>query len=583
GIFGNSQNLNWRNNIHSQWLLELRESPKKSVKTAQMRFLNVLMCLIPASQIALAASSVTLTSPANPVILGHPVTLVASINPATATGSVSFYDGTTMVGAAPVVNGQATLSTSLLAPGVRSITAWYLGGTAPASHSAPFSETVNQLPETGFDFQVSYSASNQPGPATTADFNGDGRPDLAVIDDLSVGVLLNKGEGVYTSVVHYPLGAQFTGSATGIAAGDFNADGNADLVVVQNNSIYALLGKGDGTFQTGNTIVVGGSLSAVAIGDFNGDGIADLAVTGTNAGGGVLLGNGDGTFQSVLPLATGSYSLSLVVGDFNKDGKADIAVANADYSYLTNVNTVGVLLGNGDGTFQTTVNYAAGNNLKSITGGDFDGDGKTDLVTVNNSDNAVSVFLGKGDGTFQAQVPYPAGNSPVWAAVGDIDGDGNQDLLVANSNTGDINSPLTMSILHGAGNGTFQAPAGYAVGSNVTSIVLADLNGDGRADVAVAAGFGIQVLRGVAAPGKTTASIALTSSSATPVVYGQSVTLTATLTPSTASGLVGFYDGSALLGDGVISNGIATFSTSLLASGTHRLTAVYSGDTTYAV
>ena len=261
------------------------------------------------------------------------------------------------------------------------------------------------------------------------------------------------------------------GATYGGAMGDFNGDGRLDLAVVDydNGAVDVLLGKGDGTFQSEVAYPTGSAPYAVAVGDFNGDGKLDLAVANgcTNCpfGGSVsiLLGKGDGTFQTHVDYATGNNPGAIAVGDFNGDGKLDLSVVN------TSDSTVGVLLGNGDGTFQTQVAYptAATACCQSVVGvGDFNGDGNLDLVVA--AGTGVSVLLGKGDGTFQAHVDYSGGG----AAVGDFNRDGKLDL------TGGA------SVLLGHGDGTFGTP--ISTGAAGGNTALGDFNGDGKLDMAVA-------------------------------------------------------------------------------------------------
>src|SRR5205085_11797771 len=169
--------------------------------------------------------------------------------------------------------------------------------------------------------------------------------------------------------------------------------------------------------------------------DFNGDGKADLAVAIDRDNlVNIFLGNGDGTFQSHVDYATGTDPLSVAVADFNGDGKTDLVLANAADS------TVGILLGNGNGSFQTYVDYRTGAEPFWVAVGDFNGDGKMDLVTANvgNAGNTVSVLLGNGDGTFQPHVDYLTGSFPNSVAVGDFNRDGRKDLAVANSQSNTV-------------------------------------------------------------------------------------------------------------------------------------------------
>jgi len=171
----------------------------------------------------------------------------------------------------------------------------------------------------------------------------------------------------------------------------------------------------------------------VAVGDFNGDGKPDLVVANSGSGQSgysdgsvsVLLGQGDGTFHTAVNYTAGLAPRSVAVGDLNGDGKPDMAVANWGFP---NVGSVSLLLGRGDGTFQDAVNYRSGDRTYSVAVADFNGDGKLDLVAGHN--NGVAILLGNGDGTLQPPVNYGAG--AIWSvAVGDLNGDSRPDLIVA--------------------------------------------------------------------------------------------------------------------------------------------------------
>ena len=277
-----------------------------------------------------------------------------------------------------------------------------------------------------------FDAGSGPQSVAVGDFNGDGKPDLAVVNSYSnnVSILLGNGDGTFQIHVDYPTGAQ-PGS---VAIGDFNGDGKLDLAVVNSysNNVSVLLGNGNGTFQPAVSYGTGSGTGPafVAVGDFNRDGKLDLAVANSNSSNvSVLLGNGDGTFQTAVNYDVGGAPTSIAVGDFNHDGKLDLAVAVPVPGPSTYVS---VLLGNGDGTFQTAVNYNAPYAPDAVAVGDFNGDGNLDLVVGNRSSN-ISVFLGNGDGTFRTAVNYSAGYNPSSVAVGDFNNDGTLDLAVANS------------------------------------------------------------------------------------------------------------------------------------------------------
>lgn len=219
---------------------------------------------------------------------------------------------------------------------------------------------------------------------------------------------------------------------------------------------------------------VGHSPSAVAVGDFNGDGKLDMAVAdeGDNTVS-ILLGNGDGTFQSQSTFPTGVAPDAIVAGDFNGDGKLDLGVAN-----FTD-NTISILLGNGDGTFTAGRTITGVNSPVAMVTGDFRSAGKLDLAVLDQADGLVSVFPGNGDGTFATKIDTSAGRSPSALVTGDFNGDGKTDLAVTNSGSNSV------SVLLGNGDGTFFKRIDFGTGVGPSAIASADFNGDGRPDLAV--------------------------------------------------------------------------------------------------
>jgi len=191
----------------------------------------------------------------------------------------------------------------------------------------------------------------------------------------------------------------------------------------------------------------------------------------------VLLGNGDGSFQTARSFAAGSGPTSIAVGDFNRDGLPDLAVVNNNYEYDNNVS---VLLGDGDGSFQAARSFGVGNLPTSVAVGDFNGDGLPDLAVTNSISDNVSVPLSNGDGSFQAAISFAAGSGPTSVAVGDFNGDRLPDLAVANSISNNV------SVLLGNGDGSFQAARSFGAGFLPTSVAVGDFSGDGLLDLAVA-------------------------------------------------------------------------------------------------
>jgi hypothetical protein len=334
-----------------------------------------------------------------------------------------------------------------------------------------------------------FAAATYPESVVAGDFTGDGILDLAVANRgaNNVSILPGNGDGTFQDAPSFPV----SNDPQSVAVGDFTAGGILDLAVANkgtdpsNGSVSVLLGDGDGSFQAARNLDAGLGPVAVAVGDFNGDGKADLAVAnGIYGTVSALLGNGDGSFQAPRTFAAGNGATSLAVGDFNGDGRLDLAV--------TNSTTVSVLLGNGNGTFQAPVSYAVGTNPVSVAVGDFRGDGHLDLVVANDDrtgpPGTVSVLLGNGDGSFQTQRTFPARLGPRSVAAADFNGDGHLDLAVA-STSGAV-------VLLGNGDGSFQSARTFTAGYGPASVAVGDFNGDGKPDLAVAGGAGTSILLG---------------------------------------------------------------------------------------
>jgi hypothetical protein len=315
------------------------------------------------------------------------------------------------------------------------------------------------------------------GPASVAmgDLNGDGKPDLAVTNHTSntVSVLLGNGDGTFGPKHDFATDA---GPWTAIIT-DLNADSKSDLVVANANTLSILMGNGDGTFAPKNDIDVHSRtfFASVTSGDLNGDGHVDLVVAGSSAVVWVLLGNGDGTFMPpVFYRTTDGLAFSVAIGDLNADSRPDVAVAV--FNAGSPVGKVSVLLGNGDGTFGTQVQYDTGFSPTCVVISDLNGDGKLDLVTADPNPNQFSVLLGNGDGSFAAHMDYDTGMYPFSVAVGDVNGDGHPDLV-----TGVTDS---VSVHLGKSDGTFAARDNYYSGGSGSSFALGDLNHDARLDAA---------------------------------------------------------------------------------------------------
>jgi hypothetical protein len=329
----------------------------------------------------------------------------------------------------------------------------------------------------------SYSVGSSPIALAVADVNGDGHPDLvtASASPGNVSVLLNNGKGTFAAPLLFEAGV----SPGGVAVGDFSGDGKLDLIVAADYGSTAslLVGKGNGTFVAPRIVALGNNPGAVVAGDFNGDGLSDLAVAYTSGSStiSVLTNNGDGTFTPTANLTTGAAGTDLVVGDFNGDGKLDLAVGSTDSSSNP---IVAVFLGNGNGTFKKPIDSLAGASLDHLATGDFNGDGKLDLVAVNASSGTVSLLLGNGNGTFGPATTVATDAGADNVAVADLNGDGKPDLVVTISTS--KYSPGTASVLLGNGNGSFQAAQNFTTYDGPVAVAVGDVNGDGRPDLITA-------------------------------------------------------------------------------------------------
>jgi hypothetical protein len=425
----------------------------------------------------------------------------------------------------------------------------------------------------------------------SADVNGDGKPDLiAAGNDLRVR--LGNGDGTFQSEDWYfHLGH---GLCYSLVVADVNFDHRPDLVLACSgftDVVDVLLGNGDGTFYERWTYALGAHSSAVA--DVNNDTVLDIVVGGDNAIG-VLLGNGDGTFRA--PITYPALGASEVaIADVNLDGKPDVLVANC-CSAEDDVNRfLGVLLGNGDGTFQPGSTYATGGYLASaISARDVNGDGNPDVVVMSrfgvggSGPSVVGVLLGNGDGTFQPVWAYDVG-APYYnraLAVHDVNLDGNPDLLV--SRGGEDEDPGIVSVLMGNGDGTFQPPDNYDSGGwGAGAIALGDLNGDQRPDLLVANrrvlyehgygdGMGV-LLNNAGAPPTTTSLI----SDENPTDRRQVITYTASVTAGSGGAVTGtitFRNDTAKLATVPLSANQASYSLKYRRSGIYPTSATYSGD-----
>jgi subtilisin family serine protease len=343
---------------------------------------------------------------------------------------------------------------------------------------------------------ISTTQGSQPGPIAIADFNNDGKLDIAVGKNLvsgSIFILLGDGNGGFSTATN------FTGvrSPTSIATGDLNGDGNVDLIVANGDSVQGLLSVflGDGSGHFPQRIQVGGgpgsSNTCVAVGDLNADGKADAVLVSSDNAVRVLLGDGSGQLSFFKTLSPGGLLPTFVlIKDLNGDGKPDLLVANTVASEAGHTGDVASLLGDGTGNFGPASAFGVGTSPSSLAAGDFNGDGKVDVAVTNSGSSDISVLLGDGAGHFSPAVYYGAhGARPLSLQPGDFNGDGKIDLAVFDSQPGNV------VIFQGDGAGGFVA-AGNFVAGNLPVLEMnggsgvGDFNHDGRLDLAAVVSVG---------------------------------------------------------------------------------------------
>jgi hypothetical protein len=345
-----------------------------------------------------------------------------------------------------------------------------------------------------FQSPINTATGGTLGFLAASDLNGDGYADVVGVYGTLLYVFIGNGDGTFKPGVTYNLG---TSPANGtVSLADFNGDGKTDVALNITGQEIVLLGNGDGTLQAAKTST-GFTYSpyGTAVGDFNGDGNLDLVISGdcptcgSPVPGYILLGNGDGTFQA--PTAISPSGGLFAAGDVNGDGKLDLVFAGAATDDRSSLTIPQIYLGNGDGTFSAPSSYVANFPVSATTTppdgavaiADFNLDGKLDVAS------SGGVLLGNGDGTFQGIPITMLSFQPVFAAAGNFENNGNPDVAVMASAQDNPPPPYNLYILHNNGAGQLSPLHSYSLtASGIATgfqILVGDLNGDGNLDLVV--------------------------------------------------------------------------------------------------
>ena len=332
-----------------------------------------------------------------------------------------------------------------------------------------------------------------------ADVDGDGHADLIGLDYTvnfpRIGIRLGRGDGTFDKPFNLPAtGALRFGVAT-FGIGDWDGDADADLAVIYGSnspgSLAILESNGDGTFTERETFRLPPNTSGIVVADWNEDSLPDLGVTSGSDQVSVFTSNGDGTVRPHAPFAAGDGISSGLAGDFNGDGHQDLSLLN------WGTGAASIVLGHGNGSFDAPNRLLAGVSPDSLQAADLNGDGRTDLVAVNRYSSRVTILMREANGSFAPPVSHTISFDVTLAALRDLNGDGVLDLITASQNSTVSQSSIDVSM--GLGDGTFARCTSYKSIAGINGLSVVDLNADGWLDVAASSPLGVAVHFGNAA------------------------------------------------------------------------------------
>jgi hypothetical protein len=314
-----------------------------------------------------------------------------------------------------------------------------------------------------------------------ADANDDGIPDLLAEEHGDVVVQFGNGDGTFRTGPNTNTSA---GNAISFVATDLNGDQTIDLAMGNGSGVVIALGNGDGTFQSSVSYPISDTnISFLAVGDLNGDGILDIAAAG-KAGVWLLTGKGGGTFSSAVLAVSLSKCLNIAAADFNQDGNLDLVVTRqGPGGYGAGF---AVLLGNGNGTFQSPQIFSKPNQPTALAVGSLTRGGPPSIAVNDNAIGYAYLYFGNGTGGFAGPkvVPLPGGTANSLT-LGDVNGDGFPDLVSTSGN-----------VAYGVRGGDFTAPVSFPVSSvgPGSNVVVADLRNNGLTDIVTSGGDAISVV-----------------------------------------------------------------------------------------